>query len=113
MGRTPAYVQSDLSYNHGFKINEKFTARFEANIVNLFNQAAVISRTTQLNRAGAIGIDPVDFFKGYDPRAFVKANDPRIPLNPISNLPGGSYRAGGAGAYQAPRNIRLGVRLVF
>ena len=113
MGRTPAYVQSDLSYNHGFKINEKFTARFEANIVNLFNQAAVISRTTQLNRAGAIGIDPVDFFKGYDPRTFVKANDPRIPLNPIYNLPGGHYAVGRAGAYQAPRNIRLGVRLVF
>ncbi|MBL8235291.1 MAG: hypothetical protein JNL98_42740, partial [Bryobacterales bacterium] len=42
MGRTPAYLQTDLSYNHSFKINEKFTARFEANIVNLFNQAAVI-----------------------------------------------------------------------
>jgi len=112
MGRTPAYVQSDLSYNHGFRISEKVGARLEANIVNLFNQAAVISRTTQLNRAGAIGISVADFFKGYDPRRFVTVGG-SVPLNPIYNLPGGDYRAGGAGAYQAPRNIRLGVRLTF
>jgi len=112
MGRTPAYVQSDLSYNHGFKISEKVMARFEANIVNLFNQAAVISRTTQYNRAGAIGISVADFFKGYDPKRFVTVGG-SVPYNPIYNLPGGDYRAGGTGAYQAPRNIRLGVRLVF
>lgn len=67
---------------------------------------AVISRVTQFNRAGAIGIDPVDFFKGYDPKRFVTVGG-TIPYNPIYNLPGGN------GAYQAPRNIRLGVRLVF
>ena len=113
MGRTPAYVQTDLSYNHNFKINERVSARFEANIVNLFNQAAAISRVTQLNRAGAIGIDPVDFFKGYDPKNFVKVGSATIPANPIYGLPGGNYNTGGTGAYQAPRNIRLGVRLVF
>ena len=112
LGRTPAYIQSDLSYNHGFKINEKFTARFEVNIVNLFNQAAVISRTTQFNRAGAIGIPVAQFFRGYDPKQFVTVGG-SVPYNPIYGLPGGDYRAGGAGAYQAPRNIRLGLRLVF
>ena len=112
LGRVPMYVQSDLSYNHGFKINEKYTARFEVNIINLFNQAAVISRTTQLNRAGAIGIDPVDFFKGYDPNKFVTVGG-SVPRNPIYGLPGGDYRAGGTGAYQSPRNIRLGLRFVF
>ena len=112
LGRTPAYVQTDLSYNHGFKISERFTTRFEVNIVNLFNQAAVISRTTQYNRAGAIGIPVAQFFRGYDPKQFVTVGGP-VPYNPIYGLPGGDYRAGGTGAYQAPRNIRLGLRLVF
>jgi hypothetical protein len=112
LGRTPAYVQSDISYNHSIKLSERFTTRLEANISNLFNQASVISRTTQFNRVGAIGISTADFFKGYDPRTFVTAGG-TIPLNPIYNMPGGTYNNGGSGAYQAPRNIRLGIRLVF
>jgi len=113
MGRTPVLTQSDLSYFHNFKIGERMGARFDVNIINLFNQAAVISRVSQLNRAGAITIDPVDFFKGYDPRRYVTATSTSIPLSPIYGLPSGSYRAGAAGAYQAPRNIRLGFRFTF
>ena len=117
LGSTPVLTQTDLSVSHTIKLSERTTLRLDANVVNLLNQAAVISRTTQLNRAGAIGINPDaapgGFFAGYDPKKFAVVGSPSIPYNPIYGLPGGNYRAGGSGAYQAPREIRLGIRLGF
>ncbi len=117
MGRTPVLTQTDLSVSHTIRLNERATLRLDANATNLFNQAIVIARVTQLNRAGAIGINPDaapgGFFAGYDPRKFVIAGSPTIPLNPIYGLPGGGYAAGGSGGFQGPREIRLGIRLGF
>ena len=99
------------------EMTERVTLRLDANAVNLLNQASVISRTTQLNRAGAISTvnpdaKPGGFFAGYDPRKLVTLGG-GVPYNPIYGLPGGNYRAGGTGAYQNPREIRLGIRLGF
>jgi hypothetical protein len=117
MGRTPVLTQTDLSVSHTIRLNERATLRLDANATNLFNQATVIARVTQLNRAGAIGINPDaapgGFFAGYDPRKFVIAGSPTIPLNPIYGLPGGAFAAGGSGGFQGPREIRLGIRLGF
>ncbi len=138
LGRTPFLTQTDLLLAHTFTFTEHVKARFEFNVINLFNQATVISRVTQLNRAGAIDEsslppDATGFFKGYDPKKFVAPGNPPgtvAPYNPIYMLPGGSYRAGGTnlgagyssatsvslpnfGAYQDFRTIRLGFRLLF
>jgi hypothetical protein len=120
MGRTPFYTQSDFSLSHTVKITERYLARFEANFINLFNQAAVVSRTTQINRTGAISAAQLPlskFFGGYDVNKFVYAGNYLTggtpQYNPIYGLPGGNYRAGGAGAYQNPRSIRIGVRFLF
>jgi hypothetical protein len=142
MGRTPFLTQTDLLVTHTFNFGEKMKARFEANIQNLFNQATVIARTTQINRTGAIpaSVLPPDasakgFFKGYTLSNFVNANAVAgvtgigVPYNVIYNLPGASYRNGGPfnaanssasavsipnlGAYQEFRTIRLGVRFLF
>jgi hypothetical protein len=120
MGRTPAYTQTDLGINHTISMTERVKVRLEANLMNVFNQATVVSRTTQINRAGAISfakLPPSKFFQGYKlsdfvfPGNFTTAGLPQY--NPIYGLPGGNYRTGMNGAYQSPREIRLGLRLMF
>ena len=143
MGRTAAYIQTDLNLAHSINLGKKGTKlRFEANVRNLFNQDSVISRVTQINRAGAISaaLLPLNsFFAGYNVFNFVNPQNSTgsgVPYNPIYGLPGASYRAGGGpgqsraigaiadrsafsaanpnfGAYQDFRVIRLGVTLVF
>jgi hypothetical protein len=142
MGRTDAYIQTDLNLSHSFNISKGARLRFEANVRNLFDQAGVISRVTQYNRAGAISAAQLPlsrFFSGYNVNDFVNPQNNTgsgVPYNPIYGLPGASYRAGGGpgqsraigtiadrsafsaanpnfGAYQDFRVIRLGVTLVF
>ncbi len=129
--RTPFYTQTDLGVSHNIKLTEKATVRLMATFTNLLNQAVVISRVTQMNRAGAISdalLPTSQFFKGYDVRKFVYPGNFTVTglpqYNPIYGLPAGDYRAGGAGVgattpqisgggYQAPREIRLGLRFLF
>lgn len=120
IARTPFFTQTDLALSHNIKVGESATLRISANATNLLNQAVVIARTTQMNRAGAISnaLLPVStFFSGYDVRKFVYPGNFAVSAlpqyNPIYGLPGGNYRIGGTGAYQKGREIRLGMRLVF
>lgn len=106
--------------------------RLEAEIWNLFNQDAVISRDSQINRTGAISqtLLPLStFFSGYDVRKFVFPGSTAVPYNAIYGLPGASYRNGGGpgttlssayaatnhnfGGYQDFRTVRLGIRFTF
>ncbi len=118
------------------KITERTSVRFEAEVRNLFNQAAAISRVSQISRTGAVSeaqLPLSKFFAGYDPKKFVfpgsVSSATTIPYNAIYGLPGASYRAGGGpgttlssaysaanpnfGAYQDFRTIRLGVKFIF
>ncbi len=137
LGRTPVLTQTDLLVSHTVKFTERLNARFEFNVINLFNQAAVISRVSQMNRSGAVSTArlPLDqFFAGYNPINYITTNGGggNVPVNPIYGLPGASYRHGGGpdttfdryssafaaqnpnfGAYQDFRTIRLGVRFIF
>ena len=142
MGRTDPYIQTDLNLAHSFKLTKGSRVRFEANVRNLFNQDAIISRVTQYNRNGAISARQLPlskFFAGYNLADFVNPQNNTgtgVNYNPIYGLPGASYRAGGGpgqsraigaiadrsafsavnpnfGAYQDFRVIRLGVTLVF
>ena len=101
--------------------------------MNALNQAAVISRVTQINRTGNITARELplsQFFAGYRVSDFVH---PGKGFNPIYGLPGGDLADGGVmhkagkndlssaflatnpgfGAYQGPRTLRLGLRLSF
>lgn len=132
LGRTSTYSQTDVTLMHSVGLGKGMTLRFEANVRNLFDQSAVLSRVTQINRAGAISESalPLDqFFAGYDVNRYIGAANPSVPYNPIYGLAGASYRAGGGpgvtqssafsarypnfGAYQDFRTIRLGVSLIF
>jgi hypothetical protein len=130
--RTPVYTQTDLTVFHDFSITERVKARLGIDVWNLFNQDAVISRASQLNRSGAISsaVLPISqFFAGYDVNKFVFPGNKNAPYNPIYGLPGASYRAGGGpgttlssafaatnhnfGAYQDFRTLRLQLRISF
>jgi len=117
MGRTPVLTQTDLAVSHAVKTGERTYLKFDANALNVFNQAAVIGRVTLMNRGnGVISSQqlPVDeFFRGYDVRKFVFPGSQTPPWNPIYGLPGGHYRLGGPGAYQPGRLIRLGASFNF
>jgi hypothetical protein len=140
LGRTDAYSQTDLTLSHAFNLGKggHRRLRFEVNVRNLFDQSAVVSRVTQLNRSGAISAARLplsQFFAGYNPNDHVGAANPSVPLNPIYGQPGSSYRNGGNylvpgtvgdsgqssfaarfpnfGGYQDFRTVRLGVTLTF
>ena len=136
LGRTPVYTQTDLYIAHEIKLKERMRLRFEGEIRNLFNQAAVISRVSQINRTGAISealLPLSQFFAGYNLKTFVFPGSLQagrtLGYNAPYGLAGASYRAGGGpgttvssafsatnpnfGGYQDFRAIRLGARFVF
>ncbi len=136
MGRTPAYTQTDLYLAHAVKLSERTSLKFEANVRNLLNQATVLSRVTQINRASAITqarLPVSKFFQGYKLSDFVFPGSTAPPYNSIYGLPAGgarnAYRHGGGpdatfssafnatfpnfSGYQDFRVIRLGIRLIF
>lgn len=129
MGRTPVYTQTDVMLRHQFNAGERAKIQLEMQVRNLFNQAAVIARVTQINRNGAITIDPAQFFKGYNVFDYVKVGTGGTRYNPIYGLPGAGVAAGGGpgtarssafsatlpnfGAYQDFRTLRIALRFVF
>src|SRR5262249_54459303 len=54
LGRTPFLTQTDILISHTINLTERVKVRLDANIMNIFNQAAVISRATQMNASSAI-----------------------------------------------------------
>jgi hypothetical protein len=135
LGRMPVFTQTDINFSHTFRVSERMNLRFEAVAMNALNQAAVVSRVTQINRAGNINNQQLPlnrFFSGYNVFEFLQPGS-GVPLNPIYGLPGSDpmdggvmYKSGrsdlssafmatnpGFGAYQGPRTLRLGIRLTF
>ncbi len=106
LGRTPTYTQTDMLVSHTINLSERVKAKFSANIINLFNQAAVVGATTRINRTGNLPITVEQFFKGFDVNSLLRPADSATPpaRNPIYGLPN---------AYQGIREIRLGFRLMF
>ena len=130
MGKTPSYIQTDLTLTHTFKLSKGTNLRFEANVRNLFDQDSVISRVTQINRTGAISQArlPVEsFFAGYNMFDYFGAANPSVTPEALYGLAHGNYRGrqtsvdpsalaarlANFGAYQDFRVIRLGLTLTF
>ncbi len=127
LGRTPILTQTDLQITHAIPLSERFTLKLEANAINVLNQAAVTNASQGINCNGNISfaqLPVAKFFAGYKVSDFV---------NPTNTVPvGNPGRAGQTPAsgvctlpmkynpiytrptsYQAPRELRLGIRLVF
>jgi len=134
LGRMPTFTQTDMNVSHTFHVGERIGMKFEANAINVLNQAVVISRVTQMNWGSNITRDQLplsSFFQGYNLSDFVRPG--LASYNAIYGLPGGDpvdggvvYRGGrsdlssafmvtnpGFGAYQGPRSFRFAVRVTF
>ena len=107
LGRTPMYIQTDASLAHQFRVSERTTLRIEGQFINLLNQAAPITRQTQMSRSSAISAAQLPlskFFSGYKVSDFVYPGSASPTHNPYWGRPIG---------YQAPRDVRIGVNLMF
>ncbi|MBS1790530.1 MAG: TonB-dependent receptor [Acidobacteria bacterium] len=106
LGRTPAFTQTDLLLSHTINLSERVKLRFDANITNLFNQAAVTSVDTGFNRNGSVNLSESVFYKGgWDVNTLVNPVDGGAPAKNINyGFPSG---------YQGIRDVRLGMRLQF
>ena len=83
MGRTGFYTQTDFLLAHTIKTTERTSIRLEFDARNLFNQAVVIARSFQLNRAGVVDATTLPlskFFSGYNPYDYITRGG-RVPLN--------------------------------
>jgi len=105
LGRTPALTQTDVLVAHSFNVTERVSVKFDANVLNLLNQAIVVGRTTRLNRNGDLNLLVANPYGGYDALALVNPVNGAAPArNPIYNLPS---------AYQGNREMRLGFHVTF
>jgi hypothetical protein len=100
-GRMPMYSQTDLSLQHAFRLGGAKQLQLEANISNLFNQRTATNRFVTMQKSNGITFDESLFYQGkvdFDP--LIAA----IPLDPRFLMDSG---------FQAPIQLRLGVRFLF
>jgi len=114
--RMPLYAETDFNFGHQVhvsKSNEAMTIGVEMNVLNLLNNASVLSYNpnpfAQTNEwlsfdstANAAGYDFLTALKGYDPVA--RANAQKLTLNSQYGLPF---------LYQNRRSMRLALRFTF
>jgi len=53
LGRTPVYTQTDALFSQRIRLSERVSLRFQFNVLNLFNQDAVIDRSSALIRTSS------------------------------------------------------------
>jgi hypothetical protein len=106
LGRTDALTQTDLLLAHGFRVGSARRFVVEAQILNLFNQDAVVNRTQRYNRSGNLNdfdalyngtVPPIETLIG-------PATATTLAFNPIYNMPL---------AYQPGRVVTLAARFQF
>ena len=123
LGRTPKFTQTDFAVSHKYRFgrDDRFTLAADLNILNLFNQDAVVGYFTQSSNA-QFTLFPSDF-------GFINPDDTEDYVGAINAYTNGellddikTYLAGSnrtdprykqPNAYQAPRSVRFGFRLLF
>jgi hypothetical protein len=104
LGRTDPLFQTDMVIAHEVKLGETRRIRFEANVINLFNQKTQRHRFSDYNRqsraSAQMDLSKTDLAKGYDYKALVGASpdganalDPRFGQTDLFN-PGFAGRIG-------------------
>jgi hypothetical protein len=102
-GRTDVFSQTDLLIQHQFAVPGGKHVQLSLNVLNLFNQAAGISKFTTQQRNDGITFNEADFYAGrLNFSQLIQAQhvdiDPRFLLT---------------NAYQAPLAARASVKFVF
>jgi hypothetical protein len=102
LGRTPTLSRTDLLLAHRFNFSGRFGLQLEANVLNLFDEDTETFIYQLSNTGDVSGIVTTDeaFFRGFDARSI----QGRVTRDPLF---------GQAAQFQAPREVRLGLRLLF
>lgn len=134
LGRTPTYTQTDFSLTHKYKFgrDNKFGVAFDLNIINLFNEANVLSRNSDYANpawyelatsdvvASGTYPDAVNYLFAHGVLDIV--NSQIAPTNAGCGAYSGSTAAnnfctntakGLPNLFQAPRTVRFGFRFLF
>jgi hypothetical protein len=117
LGRTEAFTQTDFAIHHRYKFggSERFAVVFDLDILNLFNEANVL---TVFDNISSVNIPATDIgLSANTPLAeaqFQRTNT-RDKINAVLNSPTGSKdaRFGLPNSFQSPRTIRFGFRFQF
>jgi len=102
-GRTPTFSQFDLYLQQSFKLGDNKAFQINVNVLNLLNQDTAVAKY-QTENEGGYGVDVTldQFYRGVDTEALAAAQgvlrDPRFLRN---------------SEFQAPREIRIGVKFIF
>lgn len=102
-GRTPTRSQIDVLLRHEIRLGGEKRLQLEMNVLNLFNQQTAINRYPwRLEQGAGVFTTAEDFFQGVDTQALIREQglheDPRFLMD---------------SEFQAPREVRLGIRFAF
>ncbi len=119
LGRSPTFTQTDFNITHRYKLghDQKYTAAFDLNFLNLFDQATVTGVYTTMNPSTAQVNGPAlgfpntttGYANGYTSGALLQPILARIASQPDRS----DVRYKLPFLYQSPRVVRFGVRFLF
>ena len=119
LGRTEMFTQTDLAISHKYRFgrDNRVTMSFDFDVLNAFNEANVITQFDTISTRGITGAN----VGGTGTGAALNVSATRIfqsrsTNNLITPLVSGAdrdLRFGQPSAYQGPRNVRFGFRLLF
>ncbi len=100
-GRTPTLTQTDLYLAHQFEF-DKYGLELSMNVLNLFDEDTPLVVWNVQTTAEDLPLSEEEFFAGFEADQVIADNDvqldPRFGLNEV---------------FQAPREIRFGVKFIF
>jgi len=102
-GRLPVRRQLDLYVQHQIPAGPRWRISVNANIINLFNgSTATTYYPRELFQGQAIEVDETQFFNGIDTQQLIAQQDLVRDARFLMDS-----------GYQAPRSVRLGVKIGF
>jgi len=122
LGRTPTFSQTDFNVTHRYRFgrDNRFTIVGDLNFLNLLNQDTVTGLFTTISGTG-ITVNSGTLGFGTNNAAAINAYTSGQLLTPINTFLAGTATAlnrrdnryGQPNAFQAPRSVRFGFRLLF
>lgn len=118
LGRTEAFTQTDLNFTHRYRFgrDERFTMAFDFNVINVFNEANILTLSNnktsafyalQFNEVAPTYREAVNILTSRGVLSQLNssiADDPGFNLDQSYKLPS---------LFQEPRRIRFGFRFLF
>lgn len=118
LGRTEAFTQTDLAISHKYRFgnDSRFTLSFDIDVLNAFNEANVISQFETISQRGiTFGADDLNLTDDTQRAIQIfQTQNTSDRIRPfLTNAVDRDLRFQQPSAYQGPRTVRFGMRLLF